>query len=248
MQCQADFADGTVVKEISKPEIYVIFGGKRMLIDDGKTIFLRSVMGLDWVVPRFVSDGTLTSIPILKLESATETPPSLVFPPDNQGGKFNLGINGSTRLVSQGKEIRIIELRGWLRSIDGECNGLDPDWHYMLEVDAEWAVSKGIDLNQILKVGNIITKDFLVRKHDPQTRTYSPNATLAQPCIEIELNRWRDNNEALKRFNEPRQGSQKYHFTTVQKPLDWNDSVTYDSLSQIVMVRCGLLILYIQYI
>jgi hypothetical protein len=212
------FADGTLVKESSKPDTYVVYSGKRMLVYDGASILLIRAMGLDLANTRTVSDGSLSSIPLIKLESAPLTPPSLVFPPDNKGQRFFLDTNGSISLITQGKEIRIAEIRGWLRTIHGGCNGADPDWHYYLDVDPEWAESKDIDLNQILKVGNMLNANFLITKNEVK-EAYLLNKSLAfaavtLPTIKVELNGWRRYTPDL----EPH----KWLYTTTLKPLDWN--------------------------
>ena len=206
----------TIVREISKSEIYLIYNGKRMLVYDNKTeLDLVTAMNLDLAWVRSVPDGSLSSIPIMKLESASLTPPSLVFPPDNQGGKFFLDVPGSIKLQTQYKEIRIVEIRGWLRLIEKGCNGTDPDWHYSLDIDPEWADSKGIDLNQILKVGNIIKCDLLSAK--TIKRIPSAYAILALPSIHVELNGWRP-----KTTNLP----EGWFYTSRPKPSDWNKSIS----------------------
>src|SRR5215204_1098088 len=121
------FADGTLVREFSKSETYLIYYGKRILVYDNKLgMYLVNAMKLDLNRVRNVPDGSLSSIPIVNLKSASLTPPSLVFPPDNQVGKFFLDVTGSIKLKTQDKEIRIVEIRGWLRKILGFPNSTDP--------------------------------------------------------------------------------------------------------------------------
>ena len=226
------FPNGTLVREFSKSETYLIYYGNRMLVYDNKIgMYLVKAMNLDLNRVRNVPDGSLSSIPIIKLKTAYGfiTPPSLVFPPDNQGGKIFLDVPGSIKLKTLDKEIRIREFRGWLRAIDGSCNVKDPDWHYYLDIDPEWTDTNGIDLNQILKVGNIIKVDFLVRKNNDK-RTGSPRAILAHPCINVELNGWRAKSAELIKYNSqfddiikypPWEPNRRLFFTLVPKPSDW---------------------------
>jgi len=157
--------DGLLVREVSSSPVYVLYDDKKFLIPTPDAL---TVMGHSSADIHVVPDGTLASLPEVKIDSASPTPGSFVYPPPNDpnppdyGRHFAItGVNTSIRVVSQRKEVRVIELRGWLYPetdpqfiINGET-GWD-DWHYYFEVDSVWAVEQGIDLNQILKVGNII--------------------------------------------------------------------------------------------
>ena len=79
--------------------------------------------------------------------SLNASPPSLLYPPDSSKWWMRRNMSG-TQTVSapNGKQVCIIELRGWLREIDASGNGKDPDWHYVLEVDLSSLDALGIAL------------------------------------------------------------------------------------------------------
>ena len=118
--------------------------------------------------------------------SISETPPSSVFLPD--GKKWHpLPVAGSQIQIINGHEVRTVELRGWLRDIASECNPADPDWHYILEIDPAWTDSLGIDLNQLIKIGNIVNVNSA--NNSPAHR----NVSVSAPVIFVELNGWNPN-------------------------------------------------------
>jgi hypothetical protein len=41
------------------------------------------------------------------------------------------------------REIRLVELRGWLRAVDPVCKASDPAWYYLLEPDLIWSEASG---------------------------------------------------------------------------------------------------------
>lgn len=104
------------------------------------------------------------------------------------------GVNTSIRVVSQGKETRIIELRGWLypewdQYVTNSEAGWD-DWHYNLEVDSAWAVEQGIDLNKILKVGNVVINEgYAIDKGSPDGYR-----SVSLPRVGLEINGWKPGN------------------------------------------------------
>jgi hypothetical protein len=116
-------------------------------------------------------------------KTVSQTPPSQVFPPDNAGKFFALNVASSTGQSIGGKTLRTVELRGWLRAVGTGPNCEDPDWHYDMELDPDWADQKGIDLNQVLKVGNIIEFGM-----NPTSDSLLQRAVM--PLLHIELNGW----------------------------------------------------------
>jgi hypothetical protein len=89
-------------------------------------------------------------------------------------------------MFSQGREIQLVELYGWLRAVnpDDKC-GDGADLHYYLELDTEWAIAQGIDINSILRVGNI-SGDLLVNIFPG----FSPRRAVGLPLLKIELDSW----------------------------------------------------------
>jgi len=113
------------------------------------------VMGYDWSQVRVVPDGTLQGYPRFNLPCSSPTPGSLVFPPSRVNHLPLTGVATAVPMASQGKEIQLVGLYGWLRGVDNGC-GDGSDFHYLVELDIDWALSRGIDLHQILRVGNIV--------------------------------------------------------------------------------------------
>jgi len=77
-----------------------------------------------------------------------------------------------------------VELRGWLRGVAESCHSddVEPDWHYVLELDSAWAVSQGIDLNRLFPVGSILI--------GIDAGSSSPFGVAAVPLIAVELTGW----------------------------------------------------------
>ena len=160
----AGLVNGAIVRENSSPAVYGIFDGRRVFIPTPSAL---SAMGHTWGDVRVVPDGSLSDFPETRIASLSPTPGSLVFPPPNDpnpphyGRHFVIpGVKGSIRVVSQSRNLSIAELRGWLHPVPpGNLINGEPGWndyHYTLELDSAWAANQGIDLNQVLKVGNIL--------------------------------------------------------------------------------------------
>lgn len=49
----------------------------------------------------------------------------------------------------------MIELRGWLRSVSDECNPVDPDYHYNVELDPDWMASQQLNPGALLRARDI---------------------------------------------------------------------------------------------
>jgi hypothetical protein len=197
---QPVLSEGGLYKERSSPEVYLLSGGRKIWIPTPDALV---AMGRAWSDVAVVQDGALSSYPTFRIPSSSATPGSLIFPP-NRTSHFPLdGIPGATKMDSQGKEIQFSELYGWLRAVSPECNGNEgdgADWHYLLEVDTEWAKSKGIDLNRILRVGNAVA----IGKPLPG---FSPRRAVSLPLINIELNSW---------------GWRSHYPPGNRKPVDWS--------------------------
>jgi hypothetical protein len=175
-------SEGNLYRERSFPEVYVIHSGKKVWIPNSGALF---AMGYDWSRVTEVPDGALDGYPRFNIPSSSPTPGSLLFPP-NRTSHFPLtGIANATTAFSQGKEIQFVELYGWLRGVEDAADGCGDgdDFHYYLELDTEWALSQGIDLNRILRVGNVANAAIILPG-------YSPRRAVSLPLIQVELNSW----------------------------------------------------------
>jgi hypothetical protein len=175
--------NGGLYKEVSHPEIFAVQGGKKVWIPTPDAF---NAMGFNWGAVQTVPDGDLNSLPRFDIPSTSATPGSLIFPPNGVKLLPLHDIAGTTTVFSRGNEMQISELRGWLRAISspGDCNLEAPgaDFHYELELDTDWALSKGMDLQKLLRVGNIAAVGM-------RQQGTARNA-LALPMIHVELNSW----------------------------------------------------------
>src|SRR5204862_6422372 len=67
-----------VYKECSKPEIFLIYKGRKIYIPTQDALY---AMWYQWSDVNVVPDGALDNYPRYNIESASLTPSSLVFPP-----------------------------------------------------------------------------------------------------------------------------------------------------------------------
>jgi hypothetical protein len=178
----AQVVEGKVYREKSTPEVYLISAGKKIWVPNPPALFL---MGFNWSNVVVVPDGTLNAYPRFNIPSSSLTPGSLIFPPEGKAHPLAL-VPGSVKAMSRGKEIQLVELYGWIRGIANHC-GDEPDFHYALELDTDWALSQGIDLHMILRVGNIAWMGSMLPG-------FHPRHAVSVPLIVIELNAWEWNN------------------------------------------------------
>jgi len=184
--------DGRIYREAGSPDIFLIQNQRKIRIPTPEALVN---MGFALASVQVVANGALAPFVGFDIPSSSATPGSLVFPPD--GGKLIplTGIAGSVSITSQGKNIQIRELRGWLATVpDDGCNLDDPheagaDAHYELELDTDWAKAEGIDLHKVLRVGNIA--------HVGQRLAGSARSALARPTVHVELNSWGWGSESL---------------------------------------------------
>lgn len=107
---------------------------------------------------------------------------SSVFPTD--GVKwYPLEIGNGSAVAPGGKRTWLVELRGWISQKDTNCNPYDPDWHWNLEVDPDWADSAGMPLTQLLRPGNMISHVSEEQTGDARVRT-----VVGIPNLHVELN------------------------------------------------------------
>lgn len=177
--------EGAVVREVSDGRVFLIVDGNKFHIPTPDAL---SAMGYGWGDVEIAPDGTLANVRQVGFESLSPTPGSLVFPPDNRAKWHARGEIASTlRLTSRGKEVRIVELRGWLRRVEGECHTPESDWndwHYDLEVDPAWTDERGIDLARLITVGDVLNHHLT-----PEVRS-SFYAAHSGPQVHVELNPW----------------------------------------------------------
>ena len=116
-------------------------------------------------------------------ESIAATPPSTVYPPDNAGTYFaRTDLAPALKTQARGRDLAIVELRGWLTEVSDHCNGSDPDWHYHVELDVEWMRSNGYDPSLYLRPGDVLGyADEVAEAARRRARTAN---------IEIELDAW----------------------------------------------------------
>jgi len=165
-------------QEASAQGVYVIHNGKKVWIPTPDAL---TSMGYGWGSVFTIADGGLAAIPTFRIPSLSPTPGSVVYPPQGKAAPLR-GVPGATRLVSRGFEIQHIALQGWLRQVDESCSS-EPDFHYSLELDTDWALAQGIDLNALYKVGNVVRVGIPLPG-------YTPRRMVSLPVIHVELNGW----------------------------------------------------------
>jgi hypothetical protein len=127
---------------------------------------------------------------------------------------LRLFLNRDHRLAIAGTKrnpagAQIIELRGWLRQHDPDkkpnrTEEPDPnDWRYDLEIDPSWTDQKGINLNDVMRVGSIL----LHKTTDESMAAVSP------PKVHVELMAWRPGQTIDQGFLTPRRSVPDPHWT-----------------------------------
>jgi hypothetical protein len=184
---RAQVVEGRVYRESSGPEVYLISAGKKIWVPTADALF---AMGFDWSSVTVVPDGTLNAFPRVNIPSLSLTPGSLIFPPDNVKYFPLVVVPSSIKAISQGKEVQLVELYGWMRRVEDTCNADDlknapngRDWHYDLELDTDQALAQGIDLNRIFRVGNVAAVGLMLPG-------FHPRHSVSLPLIHIECNSW----------------------------------------------------------
>jgi Protein of unknown function (DUF3892) len=177
--------DGSLWREQNKPEVYWIRDGERLHVPNP---YVMEALGLDWNAVQEVPQGGLDHIPLDQSWAplGNATPGSVVHVPQNVGFAWNAGkvywplrVATTKRLVAWGQEVRTIELRGWVKTLGPNTD--DPDFSYDLEVDAGWALERGIDLSELVKVGNIL------QLGKPEAGIADGRAWCARPEIKMEF-------------------------------------------------------------
>jgi hypothetical protein len=125
--------------------------------------------------------GVVKTLSAYGVQSVSSAPPSAYFATD-MSKLYPMHIPGTTAKSVGSVSVAMVELRGWLTNISAMCNGSDPDWHYDLEPDAEYADSIGMPLANLIQAGNII----LSAPQNSDLRKIT-----VTPLIHMELNGWR---------------------------------------------------------
>lgn len=173
--------EGTLLRERTDAAVHVIRAGRRLHIPSP---YAFDALGYSWGAINVVPNGSLAQVPAETWPSASPTPGSVVYVPSNGVVYYPLRVPTAKRHVAWGREVRTIELRGWLEGVAPECtNSNDPDWACNLFLDSAWAAAAGIDLNGVVKVGNVLQFGI----PDPGA---TPRAWVAHPRIHLEISGW----------------------------------------------------------
>jgi len=194
---------GTMLRERDRSEVYVMCSGHAVHIPTGDALTL---LGLSWSSVRVLPAGGIAQVPQYELPSASQTPSSMVFGP-NQDGSAPGTRWPRTEIpgLFLPNGVQVVELRGWLRDAKPTGNNDDPDWALQIEVDPDWLDQLGVDPGMFVKVG-----DILAMGGDPQG---PHSAYVATPTLHIEVNGWRDAKQLGR-----------------TKPHDWTTVITQHGL------------------
>jgi hypothetical protein len=168
--------EGELLQEEGSADLYLIRAGAKLLIPSPYTL---EALGFQPSDAKQVPAGSLDDIPTERWASSSATPGSVVFLPDY---KVWHPIDVATSRTHQawGTAVRTIELRGWLVGLAEGPNGADPDWGMNLFLDAAWAIEQGIELNRVIKPGNIM-------QHGQQEAGSVTRARVASPEVHLEV-------------------------------------------------------------
>lgn len=187
----AQVQEGQLYKEISRPEVFVIQDGKKVLLPTNETLI---ALGYTRQMIHDVPDGTLARIPLFVIPSNSATPGSLIFPAVG-GVHYAKKISTSQRVGVKClgcDDVQLVELRGWLLEdilplgSDGRRNiekgGFDLGFGFI--PDYRWLESQGIDINKLIMVGNFTLADDIV------FGSTNDKIVKRTPIIKGEINSW----------------------------------------------------------
>jgi hypothetical protein len=187
--------DGSLLRVAGGTDLWIVFDGHRVRIGRANSNVLAVMGRLPWKV-QLVDQATIADLPETTLPSASDIPGSLAFPPLNDefgselGKHFVIRTGRTTRVVTRSREMRSITLRGWLHPLPpGYETNNEPGWddcHYWLDLDAAWAVSEGIDLNAVMRIGNFTDHMRTQPAGGPDFFTWAGTA-----YIHLEINGWK---------------------------------------------------------
>ena len=189
--CQISWIEHDVYKEIETGLMYDIQGSKKILLP---TEDAKLQMGLSYSKILSKPKSELDRYSTIRWESLSKTPGSMVFPTwaNNEiHGTYPYDyMSNSINFKSRGRIVYIGELRGWIRHLATDFSadsGGDGDFHYAFELDTEWALSKGYNLNKMLTVGNIMLGDKDEQWND------NPSQMYGFPLIVVEIQPFQHN-------------------------------------------------------
>ena len=144
--------------------------------------------------------GGTGAVDLRTAKSISQTPPSSIYPSDcNEPGRLDYNIAGTEALpVTDWRnnltvERRRIELRGWLVHVPNFCHE-DGDAVFNLEVDPSWTDQIGVDLNQLIRVGNVLLAKGEVPRENVGINFQHTPATYYQavspPVVHLEIYPW----------------------------------------------------------
>ncbi len=153
---------GTLLRERDQPQVWCAVDEARLLWVP--TPDAMATMGLSWGSVGIIPAGTVAAYPTISLPSASPTPSSMVYDAARS-------IQGSPPLgkwfprsevpgVTLPNGNRVVEIRGWLYSIDSGANGTDPDWGLGLEPDPRSLDSLGVDWTSFIKIGDLLNGPY----------------------------------------------------------------------------------------
>jgi hypothetical protein len=211
--------EGGLYRESSAPEVYVIYDGKKVHIPTPHALFGMgydwSVVKVvsDGALNSFPRFDIPSASPT---PGSLIFPPD--FPSGNfltfDKSHYALKISNSTKVMSLSswkgnwwQEIQVAEIRGWLMDDiiplppDGKANPEPPDgkpnaegiqgwdWGFNLLPDYRWLKEQNIDVNKVIKVGNIVGLSDLVLGT-------TAKSLVSIPYVDVEVNSWLYRNRA----------------------------------------------------
>lgn len=196
--------DDRLYKEASTPEVYVLHDGRKIHIPSEESLLSLGYSRAEVVL---VPDGALDAFPTYRIESASRTPGSVVFPPIT-GAHYSKRIATSQRIKVRtigADDPQLVEIRGWIVKGDrgeqlpstgiGNVEGPGFDFGFRLIPDYRWLESQGIDTNSLIMVGNFTIatdEDGGVTAGSGVAGSGTANDKIVRvtPTIKCEVNSW----------------------------------------------------------
>jgi hypothetical protein len=204
----------TLVRARDQAEVWFMSGRQKVWIPTEEAM---TTMGLDAKAVNVVPAGSLEAFSAVRLVSNSQTPSSMVFPPELtpqwQPPHSKLFPRSDVHGITLPNGVQVVELYGWIHRIalasdgsDPAMNPVDPDWHFFFEPDPHWLDQLQIDWTTFFKVGDILNNGL---------NSLTPNsfdAYVATPAIQVELNGFPDDPATYY----------KYGWTgATHRPADW---------------------------
>jgi hypothetical protein len=207
------------VREENEDSVFQVWPGRNLAVWIPTPSALE-LMGYSRKGVQVVSKGKLNNVRRYYLPSLSPTPISLVYHPvrnvfealyDVVPNAPHLMIDGVHGLFweQNGWDLQHVELQGWIRNFS--CGADLKEFNWGFELDPDWALRSGIDLNRIIRVGNIIHPigSIFHQKIGPAPGQHVERMAVAIPVIKLELDGW----PKAERVT----GGER-----AEKPPDWN--------------------------